>query len=433
MQRIGWKKLFTIWFLSSGMTVCCMKLDAAWAVNLENQGCQDELKSKMKSLVNTKKIFQQCQKGNLKLVNSQLQQFDLFELTSTEQIPLNITLAKLLTAQSNPEVTENTGNNQQPNETPQLETQPRDLLPSSPTPIDQLLDQPQKDKIERLERLRRRLRQGRQPTTDESDGFSELGLRVRPRPLAQPPQPEFKPIGNLQVRFGYYHTSNVFSSDVDPVEDGLIFSGLRLATIYFPLGSRTFVNGSIEGNLIRYVDQSTFNYNQVKFDLGVYQQLSPRMYGEIGWSNQQLFFANNSDRFRAGDRFLGENSLSLSLGRRDPLTPKLMLNSFYEFKLNFADPSSRDRIINSLWLSLNYNLQQPLQVGLNYQLNLSNFTQRERDDHYHRLFGHLNYRVSDSSRINLQSGFIFGDSTDNNINVDGWFFSINYNWQLGQF
>ncbi|MBE9049995.1 hypothetical protein IQ243_06150 [Nostocales cyanobacterium LEGE 11386] len=433
MQRIGWKKLFTIWFLSSGMTVCCMKLDAAWAVNLENQGCQDELKSKMKSLVNTKKIFQQCQKGNLKLVNSQLQQFDLFELTSTEQIPLNITQAKSLTAQSNPGVTENTSNNQQPNATPQLETQPRDLLPSSPTPIDQLLDQPQKDKIERLERLRRRLRQGRQPTADELNSFAELGLRVRPRPLPQPPEPEFKPIGNLQARFGYYHTSNVFSSDVDPVEDGLIFSGLRLATVYFPLGSRTFVNGSIEGNLIRYVDQSVFNYNQVKFNLSVYQQLSPRMYGEIGWSNQQLFFANNSDRFRAGDRFLGENSLSLSLGRRDPLTPKLMLNSFYEFKLNFADPSSRDRIINSLWLSLNYNLQQPLQVGLNYQFNLSNFTQRERDDHYHRLFGHLNYQVSDSSRINLQSGFTFGDSTDNNINFDGWFFTINYNWQLGQF
>jgi hypothetical protein len=208
---------------------------------------------------------------------------------------------------------------------------------------------------------------------------------------------------------------------------------MRIASVYFPLGTQTYLNGSIDGNLIRYVDQSTFSYNHVKFDLNVYQQLSPRMYGAIGWSNQQFFYANSSDRFRSGDRFLGENSLRLLLGRQDPVTPVLTLNSLYELKVNFAEPDSRSRIINYGLIGLNYNLQQSLRVGLNYQLNLSSFTQRERDDYYHRIFGQLSYQTSNSSNLNLQSGWTFGGSTDSNINFDGWFFSINYNWQLIQF
>ncbi|KZL48442.1 hypothetical protein A2T98_17985 [Nodularia spumigena CENA596] len=317
---------------------------------------------------------------------------------------------------------ENTGNSPRLNESLQLELQPRDFLPFSPTRIEQLLHQSQRDKAERLERLRRRLRVGRQPISDESDSFQDMGLRVREKPL-----PELKPIGNLQARFGYYHTSNVFSSDVNPIEDGLISFGVKLASVYFPLGSQTFVNGSIDGSLGRYVNQSIYNYNRVKFYLSVYQQLSPRMHGTIAWSNQQLFYAKNSDRF------LSENSLSLSLGRRDSLTPQLTLNSFYEFKLNFAEPNSRSRMINSGRVSLNYRLQQPLKVGLNYQLKFSEFTQRQRNDYYHQLYASLIYQISDSSKINLQSGWRFGDSTDKKINFDGWFFSINYNWRLGQF
>ncbi|MHC5723991.1 MAG: hypothetical protein ACYTXY_07485, partial [Nostoc sp.] len=195
-------------------------------------------------------------------------------------------------------------------------------------------------------------------------------------------------------------------------------------------------NGSIDGNLIHYLNQSQYSYNQLRFNLSIYQQLSQRMYGEISWTDQQLFYANNSDRldsFKAGDRFLNENSLQLSFGRRDPLTPRLTLDSFYELSVNFADPLSRNRIINFFWVSLNYYLQKPLQVGIDYQANFADFTQRDREDQFHRLFGHLNYRISDSINMNVQAGVSLGSSTDENIDFDGWFFNINYNLQLGQF
>ncbi|MEA5515230.1 hypothetical protein [Nodularia sp. UHCC 0506] len=403
----------------------------ALAVNLDTKSCQEQLASNIKSLLNSQLTIEACQRGAIELINAKLPQF---ESASIERSSSNLTPPESVISQSNPEdnspVMENNSNSQELNDSLQLETQPTDFLPSFP--VDELLDKPQRNEAERLEGLKRRLREGRQPIPDDSESLQELGLRVRERPLPKKPVPEFKPIGNLQASFGYYHTSNVFSSDVDPIEDGLIFSGLRLASVYFPLGSKTFVNGSIDGSLVRYVDQSIYDYNRVKFDLNVYQQLSPRMYGIVGWSNQQLFYAN-SDRFQAGDRFLGENSLSLSLGRRDSLTPQLTLNSFYEFKINFAEPNTRSRIINSARVSLNYDLQQPLRVGLNYYLNLSDFTQRERHDHYHQMFGNLSYQLSDSSNINLQTGLTLGGSTGRNINFDGWFFSINYNWRLGEF
>ncbi|MCC5646333.1 hypothetical protein LC607_26110 [Nostoc sp. CHAB 5824] len=340
-----------------------------------------------------------------------------------------------------PDPTEEVGDTEKQNDPPQLESQPSNLPTSPSDSKEELLNPPQINQSQRLERLMQLLRSPK--LLPESDSDRELGLRVRLRPLEQPSFPpteesvaKFKPIGYLQGRVGYFQTNNIFSSNDIPIEDGLIISGLTLASAYFPLGAKTYLNGSIDGNLIRYVNQSQYHYNQVRFNLSIYQQFSRRMYGEINWSNQQLFYANTSDRldsFKAGDRFLNENSLQLSLGRRDPLTSKLILNSFYELSVNFADPLSRNRIINSFWLSLNYYLQKPLQVGIDYQANFSDFTQRDREDQFHRLFGHLNYRISDTSNMNVQAGVSLGSSTAENIDFDGWFFSINYNLQLGQF
>jgi hypothetical protein len=361
---------------------------------------------------------------------------------SHSQMRLNLAQQTAETTQP-PEKTKESEDTQKQNDPPQLESQPSNL-PTSPSDSDskeRLLNAPEINQSQRLERLMQLLRSPKQPPKSDSD--RELGLRVRLRPLEQQPPPQtqqpvvkFKPIGYLQAHLGYFQTSNIFSSKDSPIEDGLIFSGLTLSSAYFPLGSKTYLNGSIDGNLIRYINQSEYHSNQVRFNLSIYQQLSPRMYGQISWSNQQLFYAKNSDRpdsFKAGDRFLNETSLELSLGRRDPLTSRLTLDSFYELSVSFADPLSRNRIINSFWFSLNYYLQKPLQVGIDYQINLSDFTQREREDQFYRLFGHLNYRISDTINMNMQAGVSLGSSTDENIDFDGWFFSVNYNLQLGRF
>ncbi|MDZ8237347.1 MAG: hypothetical protein RMZ69_09285 [Nostoc sp. ChiQUE01a] len=394
--------------------------------------------SKIASLATTQVTYQQCQDLEQDTINSSCKDSSQSQ-TLDLQTPLNLAQETPEVTQAQPTPTPEGGDTLEQNDPPQLESQPSNLPTSPPDSTDQLLNLPEINRSQKLERLRKLLQQPKQPP--ESDSDRELGLRVRLRPLEQqpfPPQPvsKFKPVGYLQGRVGYFQTTNIFSSKNDPTEDGLIISGLTLASAYLPVGSKTYLNGSIDANIIRYLDQSQFHYNQIRFNLSLYQQLSRRMYGEVSFSNQQLFYGNNSDRpnsFKAGDRFLNENSVQLSFGRRDPLTSKLMLDSFYELSVSFADPQSRSRIINSFWLSLNYYLQKPLQVGIDYQVNFSDFTQRDREDQFHRLFAHLNYRISDFSSMNVQTGVTLGSSTAQNIDFDGWFFSINYNLQLGRF
>ncbi|MEH2462045.1 hypothetical protein [Nostoc sp.] len=433
MRLKNWKNLFfCILLASSGGSWCCIRVDAAESANTDIWS--------PKNLATTQSNYQQlCQKLEPEVINSLCKQSSESHPLDS-QMPLNLAQQTRETIPA-PDTTQKPEDTQKQNDSPQLESQPSNLPTSPPDSKEQLLNAPEINYSQRLERLIQLVRSPKLPP--ESDSDRELGLRVRLLPLEQQPPPpteqavvKFQPIGSLQGRVGYFQTSNIFSSNDSPIEDGLIISGVTLASAYFPLGSKTYLNGSIDGNLIRYLSQSQYDYNQVRFNLSLYQQLSQRMYGEISWSNQQLFYANNSDRldsFKAGDRFLNENSLELSLGRRDILTPKLTLDSFYELSLNFADPLSRNRIINSFWVSLNYYLQKPLQVGIDYQANFSDFTQRDREDQFHRLFGHLNYQISDTTNMNVQAGVSLGSSTDENIDFDGWFFSINYNLQLGQF
>ncbi|MDM9380553.1 hypothetical protein QUB80_07520 [Chlorogloeopsis sp. ULAP01] len=462
MQSKGWKNLWSLILLISGSTNWCFtNINRTWAVNSNYESIQDKFGVTNPS-VNVEVTHQPCQQQELKAVHVKFQRSCSLQATnqnrSTDdeaaskndvqnlrsQIPPALIQPKSLTSQSTPLPKANVGNNQPTNEPPQLETQPTEIPLPSPTQIDEKLKTPETvDKEQRLQRLLQRLQENKQPPSESifEEELGKLRLREVPLPLEQPqPLPieqiavPFKPIGYLQAYVSYFQTNNIFSSAVDPTEDALIFSGLTLASMPIPLGSNTFLNGSIDGGIYRYFNQGKYNYNQVRFNLSIYQQLTRRMYGEFGWTNQQLFYARDGDFFKAGDRFLNENSLRLSLGRRDPLTSRLMLDSFYEFRVSFTDPQEqRNRVSNFLWVSLNYYLQRAVQVGLNYQFGLSNFSQRDREDQYHRLYSHLNYRISDYTNINLQTGVTLGGSTDPFIDFDSWFLSVNYNLQLGRF
>ena len=155
------------------------------------------------------------------------------------------------------------------------------------------------------------------------------------------------------------------------------------------------------------------------------------MYAELGFSNQQFFYAKNSDFFAAGDRFLNEHALRLAFQRQDKITNNLWLNSIYEFRLGFAEPDNRSRVINSLSTELAYYINPRLQLSLEYLLALSNFTQRDRDDTYHLILGSIIYAVSRESQISFQSGVSFGNSSDPNIGFDNSFFSVNYTFDIG--
>lgn len=263
----------------------------------------------------------------------------------------------------------------------------------------------------------------KQGKTNTPQRDSELGtLRLQEQEL-QFPAPER--VGYVFGRVGYFQSNNIFSG-VDPVDDGLFSSGLTLS-ITPKLGAKTSLVTAIDGSVIRYTDRSDASYNQLKLRAGIRQQLSPNMFGEVGWNNQQLFSS------KSGDRFLNENALRLALQRQDKISDRLWLYSFYEFRLGSADPDNRSRVINSLSTDLIYYLQPRLQLGLEYQLALSDFTQSDRNDTYHLLLGSLTYETSRDSQISVQGGYSFGNSSDRNIDFNNLFFSVNYTIELGKF
>jgi hypothetical protein len=473
MQIKVWKNFLVKTLLaSSGINWYFISVDAVGATNSNFSNFGDKIGEKTPSLLVDQIINQPYQQPQSETINSKLplvwslNLMDRVDVTlndvvpeKEENVPVFSTSAIFSTAESSelysqatqksPSVQlESTTKNapeqiDQASKLPKLKIQPTYTPPISSTPIDQRLETPATEREKRLQRLIQRL-QRNSLLSVESNTDEELGkLRLRevtptpeePQlPPIEQPENQFKPVGYLLARVGYFYSSNIFSSGIVPIEDSLIYFGLTLGSVSFPVGEKTFINGSIDGYLIRYLDQSEFNYNQVRFNLNLQQRFTPRMYGEIGWSNQQLFYARDNNSFDAGDRFLGENALRLALGRRDILSQKLTLNSFYEFRLSLTDPpEDRNRIINFFWLSLNYYLQKSLQAGVDYQFSVSNFTELEREDLYNRFFGHLNYGISKSSNISVQAGVTLGYSTENNIDFDGWFFGINYNLELGRF
>ena len=266
--------------------------------------------------------------------------------------------------------------------------------------------------------------------TPQTNSDPDLGiLRLRqdevpppaPPPVSPPPKPpqrRSEPILHLLPRISFFQTNNVFSS-VDPVGDSLIFPSLMLWGVP-RLGPNTYLTPSIEGSLARYIKQPQFNYNLVRFRTGISQRINRQMFGEIGWTNQQFY------RAEQGDRFLNEHIAYLSLSRQDQLTRQLRLSSFYEFRVSFADPDERSRVINSLYLSLNYSFQTNLQVGLDYQFERSDFTVRDRYDQYHRIMGRLTYGVLRDSQVNIVGGTTIGGSTESFLDFDSLFFSVTY-------
>ncbi|XGV94480.1 MAG: outer membrane beta-barrel protein [Leptolyngbya sp. BL-A-14] len=251
------------------------------------------------------------------------------------------------------------------------------------------------------------------------------------QPLLPPPPPR-QPAVFFLVHLDYFRSSNVFSA-VDPVDDGLVRPGLTLFAAP-ALGRNTYFVGSIDGNLVRYNTQSQIDYNELRFRAGIFQRLSPTMFGEIGWSNQQLFIAGSKlPGLPIGTRFLNDHAIRFELSRRDQLNKRLSLNTFYQLRLSFADPDIRSRVLNSFIASFSYDFQPNLQVGLDYQFALANFTAIRRDDQYHQLAARLTYTAFRNTQFNVFVGYSFGNSSDPTIDFSGLILGVSMTVNFGLF
>lgn len=255
-----------------------------------------------------------------------------------------------------------------------------------------------------------RLRELPEATLELED--AELG-RLRLREAVLQPVP-VRPSIFFTARTSGFWSDNIFSF-TDPIEDGILQSGISFRAVP-ALGDRTFLTASVEGNLVRYFDQSDFSYNELELSASLFRAITRRTYLDLGWNNQQLFERDG------GERFFSDHELRLSIGRRDRLTDRLDLNTSYQLQLSFADPEDRSRAVNRLNASLSYDITARFRSDLFYQFSLIDFTKRDRNDHYHQLLAQFTYSLSSETRIFLYGGGRLGGSSNDLIDFDGLLF-----------
>lgn len=247
----------------------------------------------------------------------------------------------------------------------------------------------------------------------------DLG-RLRLRLQRVPPQ-QRQPVLYFVPTLNFSRSNNLFYG-VDPVKDSMFSPGLLFWSSP-KIGARTWLSLALDGNLTRYFKESQYDYNLVRFRTGVRQQLNPKMFGEVGWYNQQLFRTN-------GDRFLKEDFFYLWVSRRDFLTPKLELFSYYNGAFDLADPKDLSRITHFLTLSLGYYVRPTFQVGLEYQFYLSDYTNVPRLDYFHRFFGRVTYNFNRYHNLIFRAGFSTGESSEFYLNYNDFLFNLTYSINL---
>jgi hypothetical protein len=246
---------------------------------------------------------------------------------------------------------------------------------------------------------------------DPEDTQAELGeVRILRRPTRQPtprPQPDVQ----LLLRSGIFSSSNISALETFQPSD-TVFSntGLLLATP--KLGSTTRLIASAGGGAIRFATEGDFNYNILNFNVGIQQRLTSQMYAQLGWVNEQLY------RDGSGQRLLLDNAVDFTIGRQDQLGKQLRLDSFYNLRASFTNPTDQSRVANTLGARLRYDLTPSFQGALDYRLTFKNFTDVDRFDTEHQLSATATYSLNPNLFIAGSVSYLFGNSSNSAIDVN---------------
>ncbi len=266
-----------------------------------------------------------------------------------------------------------------------------------------------------------------------ADFDPELGvIQIRPTPPPAKKQPRPKSL-YLLGRFDYFQSNNVLASN-PLTTDGSLRSGLSL--YYAPaLGPRTYLLAIAESSLLRYGTVSRLNYDDLRFKVGIYQQLTPRVTGELGWSYQQLTSAKeNLLNAYQGTRFFNEHSLRLDLSRQDSLSDAIKLTTGYQLRWNLTGDVERyNRLVNSGFVSLSYKMSPRMQAGIDYQASWTHFLQQSRDDVSNYIGTRLSYGLSDRVSLNAFAGRSFGNSSDARLSLSSWVFGVGFGFNVPLF
>ncbi len=259
----------------------------------------------------------------------------------------------------------------------------------------------------------------------EDNDLGILRIRDQPQIPVVAPRPPAK-IGFFSARLAIASSDNILLA-VNTVGGGLTGDTFVRPSIGFgvypALGPQTALIATADYGLQRYGAQSSLNYDDLRLRVGLRQGLTPRSYGQLIFTYQELYRpgANRG-------RFFKNTALGLTLGRRDPITPRLALDTYYLLQFNGAQSTSNgtatdfSRFFQSAGGYLGYDIAPNLQAGISYQLNFIDYTTQDRYDTFQQVLGQVVYRISPNLRFNVYGGVSFGRSSEPRVRFDDTFF-----------
>ncbi|MEA5448478.1 hypothetical protein VB780_07870 [Leptolyngbya sp. CCNP1308] len=256
---------------------------------------------------------------------------------------------------------------------------------------------------------------------------NDLGiLRIRDQPqipvaTARPPAK----IGFLSARLAIASSDNILLAvnDVGGLTGDIFLRPSVAFGVYPSLGPQTALIATADYGLQRYGAQSSLNYDDLRLRVGLRQGLTPRSYGQLIFTYQELYRPGGNR-----GRFFKNTALGLTLGRRDPITPRLALDTYYLIQFNGAQSTSSgtatdfSRLFQSAGGYLGYDVTPQIQAGISYQLNFIDYTAQDRYDTFQQVLGQVVYRITPNLRFNVYGGVSFGRSSEPRVRFNDTFF-----------
>lgn len=190
------------------------------------------------------------------------------------------------------------------------------------------------------------------------------------------------------------------SADAKISGDTLFFNGATLRASP-KLGTHTRLAADLGGAIARY-DGDT-GYNLLNSSLGIRQELTDTMSGEIGWTFRQIYGLGPFNN-------LTDHGARLGIKRSDRLFTDAFLNSSYEIQAYFSDPTDHSRIAHFLRLGLSYGFTPKLHGLLNYRLIHNEFTHNDLDDTRHETGLRVNYQIWRNVAVGASVSYLAGDA-----------------------
>lgn len=259
---------------------------------------------------------------------------------------------------------------------------------------------------------------------DPEDTESELGeIEIIDRPA----QPRRQPDVQLLVRSSVFSSSNITALEALKQSD-TVFTNTAHLLITPKLGENTRLIALAGGGIARFASEGDSNYNIEQYNIAIQQKLAPGTFGQLGWVQDTL------RRPGSGDLLTRDNAVQLIVGRQDQLGKQARLDSFYEFRSSFTNPSEDSRITNTIGTRLRYDISPKVQGALDYRLSFKNFTQAAgRSDTEHQISAIVIYNLNPDVFLAGSASYLFGRSSNAAIDLNNLSFGLSLGFNLPLF